>query len=175
MTGAATACAWLVAGVLAWAALAKLRRPQATAVGFRQLGVPLPGLAAVLVPAGELFAAGLLLARPALGSGAALALLIGFSVFLAWRLRRGTPGGCACFGGGPDRPLGPAALVRNALLAVAAAAAAAAEAGLPSLPGMLAVGAAAAVGAVVVALVELGAATGRVWDNRVGPQAGERR
>jgi uncharacterized membrane protein YphA (DoxX/SURF4 family) len=175
MSEIATATSWLLAAVLAWAGVAKLRRPGRTAAGFTRLKVPAPRIAAVAVPVVELAAAVVLLARPRAGAVAALALLVGLTAFAATRLAQGLDVSCGCFGGAREEPLTIAVLVRNGLLVTAAAVAAIAADVRPTVPGLeavLVVGSAAAIGAVTVALVELRAATGRLWDNRLptGPE-----
>jgi ABC-type uncharacterized transport system permease subunit len=72
-------------------------------------------------------------------------------------------------------PLTPAALVRNGLLVAGAVAIAvvAPGAGVPPLEAALVAVGAGAVGGVAVALWDLRARTGRLWDNRLptGPGA----
>jgi uncharacterized membrane protein YphA (DoxX/SURF4 family) len=171
----ATATCWLLAAVLSWAGAAKLRRPGRTTAGFTRLAVPAPRLAAAAVPTIELAVAVLLLARPRAGAVAALGLLVILTAFAAMRLAQGLEVSCGCFGGAREEPLSIAVLVRNGLLGTAAALAAVASGARPAVPALeavLVVGSAAAIGGVVVALVELRAATGRLWDNRLrtGPE-----
>ena len=108
--------AWLLAGVFAWAAAAKLRSPTDTAIGFAEVGVPRPRAAAWLVPIVELMTAAALVLRPSIGASAAFALLAGFTVFLGGVVRRGAPVSCRCFGTGSDRPVSERTLGRNGLL-----------------------------------------------------------
>lgn len=162
-----SATALLLAVLFAWAGVAKALRPAATASGFARLRVPAARAAARMVPLGELGLAVLLLARPRAGALAVLLALAAFSAVLARAMARGATRGCACFGpGGEPGPLSTA-LVRNALLATAALAAAAGEPGPASLPALTGVSAAAVTGAVALALWDLRARTGRLWDNRV--------
>lgn len=167
--------ALLLAGVFAWAGLAKGLRPQRTATAFAALGVPVSGLAARLVPATELGLAVLLVARPRLGGLAALALLAAFSAWLRHAQRSGAVAGCGCFGGGATRPASPRDLVRNALLAALALGVAGLEQPVgPTLPAVVAVSVLATTGAVVLALVDLRLRTGRLWDNRLDTGPGAR-
>lgn len=165
MSEMAAPAALLLAGVFAWAALAKVGAPGATALGLRRLGLPVPRVLAAILPAAEAGLAVLLVLSPRAGGLTALLLLAVFAVVLAAGARRGS-GGCACFGGaGADTPASTA-LLRNGLLAVAAVVAAAPPTGRLGLPGMLATGAAAVLGVVGLALWDLRARTGRLWDNR---------
>ncbi|MFL6076546.1 MAG: MauE/DoxX family redox-associated membrane protein [Mycobacteriales bacterium] len=89
-------------------------------------GWPLPAAlparpVAAVVVAGE-FAVCLLLGLGAttVGYAAALVLLAGFSVAVAWALVGGVRAPCRCFGASAA-PLGPRHLVRNAVLAAVAA------------------------------------------------------
>lgn len=135
------AAAGLLAITFAWAGAAKLGRPAETALGFRDLGLGRPGALARGVPVVELGLAVGLLAAPAAGGVAALALLGGFSAVLVRALRRGVEVRCACFGqpGGP--PLSWVELLRNGLLGALAllALAAGLDPRLPALVPTLAV------------------------------------
>jgi len=152
-TDLGTTAAVVLAAVFAWAGAAKLGQPAATAEGFSQLGLPRPRMLARLVPGLELLLAVALVAAPAVGGGAALVLLAGFSVVLVQALHRGVPVRCACFGqpGGP--PLSWVDLVRNGLLGTLAALAL--TAGLtpgaprPEAVGLVALGALAGAGLLV--------------------------
>lgn len=171
------AAAWLLAVVFVVAGVAKARRPIETAGTFRRLGVPAPRLAARLVPAAELLLAGALLVVPSPAGALALLALGGFTAVLVRTLRAGTQVACGCFGSTGAEPVGPADLVRNALLGLAALVALAGPplggvgllAGLPTLPALVAAGAAAITGAVVLALVRVALATGRLLDTTVPP------
>ena len=173
--GLAVAGAWLLAGVLAWAAIAKVRRPGPTAEGFRALGLPAATVLGWAVPVAELVTAALLVAVPAAGAVAAVVLLGAFTAFLARRLRGGASVACGCFGTARKDPLTWAALLRNGLLiGLALPALWLAGPQRPPLEGVLVVSTAAAIGAVAVALADLRARTGRLWDNRLpaGPGGG---
>jgi hypothetical protein len=174
VSGVASALGLVLAGVLAWAGVAKLRRPSATAASFAGLGLPLPGVLARAVPVVELATAAALVGTPALGGGAALLLLAAFTGLLALRLRGGGTVDCGCFGSARRDPLTSAALLRNGLLAAAAAAVIVVgpPAGVPPLEAAIVAGTAAAIGALGVALWDLRARTGRLWDNRLETGAG---
>ena len=112
-------CAALLAGVFAWAAVAKALRPRAWLQALDRYGLSFaPRVPVALgVPLAEalvagLFVAGLLQA----GAALALALVAAFSLLLA---RLGTQGRsrvpCGCFGGVTDRSL-RLLLGRNAVL-----------------------------------------------------------
>lgn len=165
MNSAATAAAVVLAGVFAWAGVAKLARPAATAAVLRAFALPGASVLARGVPAVELALVGLLLARPRAGGLAALGLLALFSGLLVTRLARGAGDvACGCFGG--TRSTGGAAveLVRNGLLGGLAVAALGAPTPVaPQLPAVVALGAALASGAVLLALVDLRTTTGSVW------------
>ncbi len=173
LAGIARACGLLLAGVLTWAAIAKLRRPGRAGAGFRALGLPAPEALAVAVPLAELATALLLITAPALGGLAAVALLGVFTVFLAGRVRGGAQVSCGCFGSARAEPLTWAALVRNGLLIALALPGLALDApGVPPLEAVLAASVAVAIAAVVVALADLKARTGRLWDNRLTTEGG---
>ena len=118
-------CAALLAGVFAWAAVAKALRPRAWLQALERYGLS-PALripAAPGVPAAEAVVAGLLVAgQLEVGAALALALVAAFSLLLA-RLgaegKRRVP--CGCFGRVTERSL-RLLLGRNATLAALAAA-----------------------------------------------------
>ncbi len=90
----------------------------------RGLGVPRPLAAAV--PAAELVLGALLIVQlgtpyPAL---VALAMLVSFTALIALRLHQGQRPPCACFGSFSAKPIGPANLIRNAVLIIIAVVAA---------------------------------------------------
>lgn len=161
-----SAAALLLAALFAWAGIAKALRPAAAKSGFVRLGVPAAAAAARVVPLGELGLAVLLLVRPRAGALAALAALAVFSAVLARAVARGATRGCACFGPGGESARLSTALLRNGLLALAAPAAWAGEPGLATLPALAAMSAATVVGVLMLALWDLRARTGRLWDNR---------
>lgn len=111
-----------LAAVLLVAALAKAADQDGTRATLRAFGAPVPG-GAVLLPAAEALAAGLLLADATARAGAALALvlLLAFSVAIARLLRAGEAPACHCFGSlSAEAPIGPGSLARNAALAALA-------------------------------------------------------
>ncbi len=123
-TPLALAAALILAVVLVVAALAKLRRPAATAEDFAGLGLPAAGALAVIVPGVELACALLLVLVPGWGGVAAFGLLAVFSANLVGVIRSGRVVSCACFGAADRAPVSVVHLVRNAGLGVLALAAA---------------------------------------------------
>lgn len=118
------AAAWLLAVVLAVAAVAKTRDPVATANDFASLGLPRAGLWARIVPGLEMATACLLVLNPGWGGVAAFGLLSAFTANLLLVIRSGRPAHCACFGGTSASPVSARHVVRNlGLLALALAAA----------------------------------------------------
>jgi len=117
------ACAFVLAVVLAQAAVLKALRPADTEAGFVALGVPGAPIFAWLVPAAEVIVAIALLSVPRIGGVAALVMLGAFSAVLARAIRTGVRAGCNCFGQTRGQPVSGVDLVRNALLAVLGAAA----------------------------------------------------
>ncbi len=117
------ACAFVLAVVLAQAAVLKALRPADTEAGFVALGVPGAPVVSRLVPAGEVIVAIALLSVPRIGGVAALVMLGAFSVVLARAIHTGVRAGCNCFGQTRGQPVSAVDLVRNALLAGLAAAA----------------------------------------------------
>jgi len=111
--GLASAAAILLAGLFAVAAVAKTVRHAATVESFRSLGLVGPEALGWLVPAGELFTAGLLIVVPVAGAGASVLLLVAFSVVLVRALRSGLAVDCACFGAIADGQISPLDVVRN--------------------------------------------------------------
>jgi uncharacterized membrane protein YphA (DoxX/SURF4 family) len=110
------ACAVVLGAVFLLAGAAKLSSPtwpaQAAALGA-------PRVAVSTVPIVELVVGAALVAgigRP-VAAGAALVLLVWFTVLLVARLRAGVRPPCACFGGRSTRPIGPGSVVRNVVLA----------------------------------------------------------
>ena len=123
-TPLALAAALALAAVLAWAGVAKLRRPGATADDFAELGLPGAGLLSIAVPVAELVTAILLVLVPGWGGVVAFGLLAVFTANLAMVVRSGRLVSCACFGGSSRDPVSSRHLVRNlVLLAMAMAAA----------------------------------------------------
>ncbi|MBW3615212.1 MAG: methylamine utilization protein MauE [Actinobacteria bacterium] len=106
-----------LAGLLAWAAVAKLRRRRPTAESFLALGLPQPRALALAVPLVEAAVAAGLVLRPRVGAWPALALLVAFSAVIVRALAAGAGVPCACFGSTTERPVSARELVRNAVLA----------------------------------------------------------
>jgi len=117
------ACAFVLAVVLAQAAVLKALRPADTEAGFTALGVPGAPVVARLVPAAEIIVAIALLSMPRIGGVAALVMLGAFSLVLTRAIRTGVRAGCNCFGQTRGQPVSGVDLVRNTLLAALAAAA----------------------------------------------------
>lgn len=173
MTGVSTAAAAVLALILAWAGVAKLRRREATVDGFADLGLPRPGGLAVAVPVSELLVAAALLSRPRAGAVAAVVLLAAFTAFLVSRIRAGVPVGCGCFGSSRSRPTSAVEVVRNVgLVLLAAAAAGTVVPQRPALPELVSVLTAVAVATVGLGLLEVYVTTGRLLDNHIpaGPE-----
>lgn len=123
-TPLALAAALLLAGVLAVAGVAKLRRPADTAADFASLGLPAARPLAVVVPVVELACAALLVVVPGWGGVAAFGLLALFTANLVAVVRSGRVVSCACFGSASRSPISARHLVRNGALLVLALAAA---------------------------------------------------
>ncbi len=117
---AASAAALILAAVFVWAASAKIGSLGATAASFAELGLVAPSSLAPTVAALELLAAGLLVRVPVVGAGAALFLLVAFSVVLVRAISSGLVVSCACFGGTADRVISPLDVARNVGLAILA-------------------------------------------------------
>ncbi len=115
-----TIFAVILAGVLFWAAVTKLRDRTGTATGFEQLGLPGAQILASAVPVVEVATAFALVAVPGWGGVASFALLAGFTVVLVTTLRSGRMVACRCFGGTSDAPVTRGHLLRNAGLMVMA-------------------------------------------------------
>lgn len=166
MSELAQAATLVLAGVFAWAAVAKLAARPATLSSFRGLGLPAPGALAILVPVVELTLAAALVLAPAPASFAALAVLVVFSVVIGRAVARGSTVGCACFGGGAeDRPISVLELVRNGglgALAIVGSGTGAGSALWPSLPAVVLVTVLVALGRVALAAAELRQAGGHV-------------
>lgn len=173
MTGVGYCSALAIAGVLAWAGVAKWSRPRGTAASFAALGLPGASTLARAVPVSELCVAAALVVAPRVGAVAAVALLVAFTAVLVRAVRRGSGAGCACFGSSSARPVSAVELVRNAgLLGLAAAAWWAPRPVVPALEDVVLVSTAVALGAVAVAALDLRHRIGRVWDNRLAGEAG---
>jgi len=107
----------VLAAVFGFAAVAKAARRGETVAAFAGLGVPAPGVLAILVAAVELVIAATLLARPHVGAALALAALAAFTFVVVRALGRGVETGCGCFGSRHAAPVNPSDVVRNGLLA----------------------------------------------------------
>ena len=152
MTDVAYAAALLLAGVFAWAGVAKLTDRDPTATTLTALGIPGSRVVGTVLPVVELLLAAALVAVAAVAAYAALALLAAFTTFLVRAVRSGVPVPCGCFGSASTRPVSAREVLRNLLLGAAAlAATAAAGPEVPSPAAVLTVAGAAAVGAVLLA------------------------
>ncbi len=108
-----TIFAVILAGVLLWAAVAKLRDRAGTVTGFDQLGLPRAQLLAILVPVAEAATAIALIAMPGWGGVVSFALLAAFTVVLVTTIRTGRLVPCRCFGGTSDAPVNWGHVLRN--------------------------------------------------------------
>ena len=168
----------ILAAVLAWAAVAKLRDPRELVAAVGDHGVPRPlraATAVALVVAEATLAVLLLVPATARAAGVGVAVLgLVFAASLgAMRLRGRRRAPCGCFGGTRSRPVGLLALRALALAAAGAlVASGAADRGAPSGPVL--VGAALVVlAAAVVVLAVLVLALYRqvgVLESRLGPR-----
>lgn len=134
----------LVAAVLIASGVLKLRQVEATMTSMAELR--LPGLFhsrsfarlfpwfEIVVGAAVLLGSGVVLL---LGSAAALALFVVYTVVIARALRRPEPVHCNCFGEFSSRPVSRTDLVRNILLTAAGVALAILAAGYPGVPAVL--------------------------------------
>ncbi len=160
----ATIAAVVLAVLLVWAAVAKVRAPLETAGNFEQLGVPAPLLMARVVPAVEVVVALLLLAVPGWGGVAAFALLACFTVLLVSLVRSGATVACSCFGTVSDEPISWVEVTRNVvLLMMAALALSIDQLAAPSFAGVVAFSALAVVAGVAVQLVAFKRDVGSIW------------
>ena len=136
----AVGAAFVLAVVLGWAAVAKLRSRDQTQDDFESLGLVGSKRLAVAVPVVELATAGLLVLVPSWGGVVAAALLAAFTAVIVRVLREpdGLTPTCACFGGSTRSPLSWRHLARNgALLILALLAASFDGAGGPILGSVL--------------------------------------
>src|SRR5438105_2962445 len=120
MTDAVGIARLVLVAVVAVAGWAKLSDRNGTRQAVREFGVPeaLARPFTFLLPLAELTVAGLLLfsGSAVLGAIGAAALLGLFIVAIAVSLARGRRPDCHCFGQVHSEPVGPATLVRNAVL-----------------------------------------------------------
>lgn len=119
----AVVAAVVLAAVFVVAAVTKLAAPSAWVAQAAGLGVP--RAVALVVPVVEVVLGAWLLVQweRRTAAVAAAGLIAAFSALIAFRLAKGQRPPCACFGSLSARPLGPGALVRNAVLLAAAIAA----------------------------------------------------
>lgn len=152
MSDVAYVTAVVLAGLFAWAGVAKLLDREQTARAFTALGLPAPGLLSTAVPLVELALAVCLLAFPAPAALAALGLLAAFTTILVRAVRAGVDVGCRCFGSARTEPVSSVEVLRNGLLGGAATVASFATGPVvPQPSAVLLVGAAALAGAAAVA------------------------
>ncbi len=164
MSDLAYVAAMVLALVLGWAGLVKLRSTTTTAATFEGLGLAAPRALARAVPLVELALAAGLVVAPSWAAPPALALVVAFSVVLARAVRAGATVGCGCFGSARHDPVSWVELVRNGFLATAAVAALWAPGpSVPSVEAVVAGSTAALTAAVVVALADLGRRTGHLF------------
>ena len=116
LPGSASVAVVCLSLILVWAAVAKIRNADDTAQEFESLGMPMPDLAAKLVPATEVIAAITLLVLPGWGSVFAFFLLAAFTMILLTILRSGVPLACGCFGSASRTSVGKADVIRNVVL-----------------------------------------------------------
>ena len=175
MSGLAYTAAVILAAVFAWAAIAKLLAPETTVTGFAGLGVPMPRVAARLVPVVEVGLAGLLVSRPVLGAASALVLLAAFTIALVVNMGRPGPG-CNCFGSSPtEEPVSWVEVIRNLFLAAGAVIATGATAPVrPEVPEAVLATTLAVLAAVVLGVLRLRHRLGRVWDNQLPGEGAKR-
>lgn len=145
-----------VALVFAWAGVAKLRAPRATARSFEALGVA-PGLARA-VPFVEVGLAIAMVVAP-LTAIAAVVLLGVFTIILM-----GADDGvrCACFGSGSSEPVSWVQVLRNGFLAAAAVVGSGSTPVVPSLAATLVAAGIGAITLLVLALADLKRKTGHL-------------
>ncbi|HZQ57642.1 MAG TPA: MauE/DoxX family redox-associated membrane protein [Acidimicrobiales bacterium] len=156
--GLGTVMAVCSAVVWALAAFGKFAHRAETAAAFSGLGLRGAPALAVAVPAAELATAAALLVRPQVGAAIGLALLAVFTGVIVRALAHGVETGCGCFGSRRPSPLGPADVVRNALLAAFAVVATGAHRLVAPSAGDVVVG----VVLVIVAATVLGVAQHRL-------------
>lgn len=166
----AYSAAVLLAVVLVWAAVAKLRSPLATRDSFAQLGLARPDSLARTVPLTELATACMLVGVPFVGGLGALALLGAFTTFLVVAIRRGVEAGCSCFGSARNEAVSYVEVIRNAgLMVLAGLAVFAGSPGWPGLGAIVVVSVAATCFTATLAALDLRRRTGTFW--RIGADA----
>ena len=173
MDDLAVAAAIVLAGVFAWAGVAKLTKRDDTEASFRALGVPAVSLSARIVPIVELLLAVGLLVVPGIAAWFALVLLAAFTA-VVWRaVQNGVAAPCSCFGSARKEPVSTTEIVRNAMLAALAVLATGAPATFawPALPAVVIVTVGVAIGRVVLGVVDLRRSAGSLWPPLPGEQA----
>jgi len=123
----ASAAALILAAVLIWAAVAKLRTQPQTAKDFSSLGLQNPQTLARVVPVVELLVATLLVLQRQWGGVAATSLIVAFSTIIYRVLRNPAEfaaASCACFGGSSHATLSWRSMARNGVLLLLAVVAA---------------------------------------------------
>jgi len=164
MTEVGYLAALILAGLFAWAGIAKLGARRRTSRTFRALGLPAADTLAVAVPVIELALAVGLVVVPGWAAAGALAVLAAFTVFLARAVVDGVDVGCGCFGSAGDDPVSWVELLRNGLLAGAAVLALTAPGPTaPSLPAVLVAGLGVALAALALALAGVKRDVGHLW------------
>lgn len=113
------------------AAVGKAVQRSAVVEGFAAMGLAVPELLAVAVPAIEVVAAVLLVVVPWVGATLALALLAAFTLVLGRLRASGQTLACRCFGAASSEPISVAQFVRNGLMMLAAVVALVAVRGMP--------------------------------------------
>lgn len=160
----ARASALVLAAVFGAAAVAKAARPRTTRESLSALGLPVPAILAIAVPAVEGLLAVVLVLAPKPAARVSLVVLALFTAFLWRAVARGTAAPCACFGSSRSEPVSSTEIVRNALLlALAVVAEGAPSPGWPGLPALVVVTLATAMGRVLLALLDLRRRTGSLW------------
>ncbi|MEM7339041.1 MAG: MauE/DoxX family redox-associated membrane protein [Actinomycetota bacterium] len=163
VNGPASVAAWLVAGVLIVATATKAWDSRRTAREFRALGVPMPDLAARLVPPAELFTAAVVLIVPRWGGVVAALVFATFTAVLWPVVRSGREVSCGCFGTA-SQPVTTGTLVRNGvLIALALTAALTPSVQRPDVASVLVVGSAIVLAALGSQLWSLEQTLGRLW------------
>jgi hypothetical protein len=159
------AAAMVLALVLGYAGITKLRHIESAVRGFTALGVARAHVTTRIVAVVEVVTAVGLLWAPRTAGPFAVVLLSAFSVVMLRALSRGVTVACGCFGPS-DEPLSAVDLVRN-LFFVGAALAACTAGGFPSIAELILVTSSGAIVWVVLSLVRLRRVVGPLWTVRV--------
>jgi hypothetical protein len=172
LVGIGMTMAVLVASLFATAAVTKAMAPSATVAEATALGVPLPRLAARLLPPVELVVAGLLVAVPRSGAMVALLFLAAFTAVLVRAIRAGTTVSCGCLGALSREPVTYSTVARNGVLAAMAAAALAVPAPVvPDLASAMAAVSVVLIAFLAIQLLSLRYRIGRVWSVALAGEA----